>query len=732
MRLFGNTRAAERGGSASPGPRKDAAACCALFRICIYPLCIAAVLCGALSLCAGDDLTEAVLRLEPRTPPDRDVTVANLDRRMHEMLSAIHHPATREQAEQMRSRLRSELNASLGFRRFPQPPHAKCRTVGTLVRSGYRIEKIVLETLPGVQAPALFYLPAVQTGKIPGILYFVGHWPLDSKTRPDFQAFCINMARLGIAVLIFDPPGQGERGISSRDHRRTELLRVGVSQQGLNEYETQCALEYLLSRPEIDTQRIGMTGASGGGYNTWMTAALDDRIKVVAPVVGTSEFYEQNHSRIGADWGPKDHCHKVPGLNRYANNQELVAMVAPRPLLIVAATGDEGFPITGVRQIAAYAHTLYGQFAEPERTAFYEDGTAGHGYQIHKREAAYGWFLRWLMHRGNGSPFPEPPTETEPYDSVDLRCFPVGQNQAAGPGIVRAAQQMAAATKTHFAPSRLEGLLGTLPADAPLHATLTGAHVERLIVPSEPDLNVPAFLLRPPGAARGVLLAVDDRGKEALLQDPLVQAAEGKGWIVCGVDPRGIGELATSRHGWVFAISILMGENFVWRQGWDLARTLESVTSDRSLRGKPVAFYGRGDDASLAVTYAMTQGAAKHRQAPAWFLLRDSFLSMRQWINRPQSQQVSYKLQQVAGKEEKFLDREIPAAYFVFDALSVFDFPNLWAFSGAKGLLVNPIDGDWQRVSAAEAQRLLPHGVRAARTDNLPAEASRLLGVLEN
>ena len=81
------------------------------------------------------------------------------------------------------------------------------------------------------------------------------------------------MARLGFVVLSFDPFGQGERGVSARDHRRTEALLVGVAQQGIAVYETRCALEQFVSRPEVDPEVIGTTGASGGGYNTWITAA---------------------------------------------------------------------------------------------------------------------------------------------------------------------------------------------------------------------------------------------------------------------------------------------------------------------------------------------------------------------------------------------------------------------------------------------------------------------------
>ncbi len=146
--------------------------------------------------------------------------------------------------------------------------------------------------------PAHLYVPEPCQGPAPAILFYNGHWWADSKTRPDFQAFCINAAKLGFVVLTFDPFGQGERGVSTRDHRRTELLLVGIAQQGLAEFETQCALEYLLSRPEIDKNRIGMTGASGGGYNTWITAGGSTTGSALVPVVGTSDFCLQlRHTR---------------------------------------------------------------------------------------------------------------------------------------------------------------------------------------------------------------------------------------------------------------------------------------------------------------------------------------------------------------------------------------------------------------------------------------------------
>jgi dienelactone hydrolase len=284
-------------------------------------------------------------------------------------LDSILHARSRKEAERARPLLRQKLEQSLGFRKLPWPPNLKAHVLGTIHRSGYHIEKIVYQTLPETPVPAHLYVPENLKQPAPAILFYNGHWWPDAKTRPDFQAFCINLARLGFVVLTFDPFGQGERGISTRDHRRVESLLVGIAQQGVAEYETQCALQYLLSRKEVDPQRIGMTGASGGGYNTWITAALDDRIKVAVPVVGTSDFYEQIAVTRPLDWyHASEHCHFVPGLIHYANNHEFAAMVAPRPLLIIAASQGQSFPIEGVRAVYRYSRDLYGSLKAGRRS----------------------------------------------------------------------------------------------------------------------------------------------------------------------------------------------------------------------------------------------------------------------------------------------------------------------------------------------------------------------------
>jgi dienelactone hydrolase len=638
--------------------------------------------------CPAEDWEREIRALRPADTRAQESTVLDeLQDRAKQALDAIPHARTRGEADRARPMLRQRLEQSLGFRRFSWPPDLQARVVGTIQRNGYHIEKIVYQTLPGTPVAAHLYVPAGLSGRAPAILFYNGHWWPDAKTRPDFQAFCINMARLGFMVLTFDPFGQGERGISTRDHRRVESLLVGVAQQGIAEYESQCALQYLLSRKEVDPQRIGMTGASGGGYNTWITSALDDRIKVAVPVVGTSDFYEQIAVTRPLDWyHASEHCHFVPGLIRYANNHEFAAMVAPRPLMIIAASQDQSFPIEGVREVFRYGRGLYTAFGAPDQIGFFEDTSAGHGYQQKKREAAYGWFLRWLMGRGDGSPYREPATETEAYDAPELRCFE--KNEPAGPGIIEAVRQLAG--KAEPAPSQP---LRVLAPPAPI-TLLRSLRLQRVLIPSG-RITLPAFYLAAPRET-GVLVAVDDRGKEELASDPVIREAAARGWSICGVDPRGVGESATTQKGWVAATSLLLNENFVLQQGEDMARVC------RGFPGKHVSLYAHGENAALAAAYAIAV-------APdlAWYVLRDGFLSFRQFLDRPQSLPASFQLKREDKDRNTPYDREIPFSYVPLDGLRRPDISQMLASASARCMIVNPVDGDWRSMPAGAAQKLV-------------------------
>jgi dienelactone hydrolase len=679
----------------------------------------------------AEDLRREADALRPDDATARRAAVLdNLERRAREALTAIPRSLTAQDADRRRGSLRGKLERSLGTGRLPWPPVLHPQVVGMLRRGGFRIEKVVYESLPGARVPAHLYVLEGLDRPAPAVLFYPGHWWPDSKARPDFQAFCINMARLGFVVLSFDPFGQGERGVSARDHRRTEALLVGVAQQGFAEYETRCALEYLLSRPEVDSRRVGITGASGGGYNTWITAALDDRIAAAVPVVGTSEFAEQIHVCRPLDWyHASEHCHFVPGLLRYANNHELLAMVAPKPVLIIAAARDQSFPLAGVRQVADYGRSLYESYGAGDKTGLVVDESEGHGYQRAKREAAYGWFLRWLAGRGDGRPHPEPSTETLPPDAEELRCFPPGRNEPAGPAMMEAVRRLARALPPSPPRIDLEAVLGPAPSAAPPRVKLSGDRLQRLLIASETGLDIPTFLLRPMGEVQGLLVALDDRGKEVLATDPAVKAAHAQGWAVCGVDPRGIGESAVDENGWVFAVSLLLGENFVGRQAWEIGRVFEALGTAGAFPGKPLGLYARGQDACLAATYAIARASGSEPTALKlkWYLLRDGFVSYRAFIDRPRSLPASYRLLREDRDRTTAFDREIPAAFFAFDALRSFDLPQLLAVSRADGLIVNPLDGDREQLPETSARGILPPRVRVVSTEEPGARVEDFL-----
>ncbi|MCC6293279.1 MAG: acetylxylan esterase [Bryobacterales bacterium] len=635
-----------------------------------------------------------------------------LERRAEQSLSSIHRARTPEEAAAARPELRRRLEHALGYKKMPWPPKPKGRVTGTVRRAGYRIDKVVFESLPGVAVPGHLYLPEGATARLPAILFYNGHWYEESKTLPDHQAFAIHMARSGFAVFSFDPFGQGERGVSTRDHRRVSSLLTGISQQGFAEYETQCALEYLLSRPEVDPQRIGMTGASGGGYNTWITASLDDRIRVAVPVAGTSQFALQiNFARQGDWYHAAEHCHFVPGLITFADNHELLAMIAPRPVLVINSATDPGF-VAGT--LTDYGRDLYAAHGMAARFGYFNDPTSGHGYQQRKREAAYGWFLRHLMGRGDGSPSPEGPVDIAPPDAAELRCFPDGK-RAAGPGMEAYVRTLAAGIRARgpAVPSRF---FASEPAVAATPA-LNGQSEQRFAVAVN-GVSIPALLLRPQGAPKGLLVAALDTGKETLAAGAVTRQARKRGWSVLGIDVRGIGELRTDKAAWTAAVSLLAGDHFVWRQAGDMLAVVRAVHATPEYARLPLAWYARGDNAALASTYAIAEAARKGPSISA-YALREGFVSFRQFLDRPVANEASYRLLEKDERERRFTawDREIPFWYVPFDVLRVFDLPDLLAASPASGTVLHAIDGDWKRISPAAARLLLPRTVSVVEAE---------------
>jgi dienelactone hydrolase len=466
-------------------------------------------------------------------------------------------PESAEAWQSQRTALRQHLLASLG-----DFPTEKCplepRVLGELARDGYRVEKVVFQTLHGVLMTANAYVPQGE-GKRPAVLCVHGHWK-GAKQDPVPQARCIGLAKLGFFVLAVDAFGAGERGIGKAlgeyhgEMTGATLLPLGMPLPGLQVYENMRAVDYLQSRPEVDGTRIGITGASGGGNQTMYAGALDERFGCVVPTcsVGTYRSY------LGAACCV---CELVPDAMTYTEEWAILALVAPRALLVQNATRDAfQFSVGEAQQSIAKAQHVYrlqGHAGKIAHTIF----ESGHDYNRPMREAMYGWMTLHLKGEGQGNPIPEPPVQ--PEDPETLRCYPGETRPDDFMTLPRfAAQQAAKQIAEHRAawPTHLEmwkthtlqtrqilrsGVLGggdwTDWRVSLLEETKTDG-MRRLRYQTEPGLEL--TLLGQPGArGRGTYLVLDLAGSDHARTQPLVQELEQGGATVWCADLR-----ASGRH----------------------------------------------------------------------------------------------------------------------------------------------------------------------------------------
>ena len=237
-------------------------------------------------------------------------------------------PADRKAWEIRREALRGAMFAAMGP--FPDKPcDLDAKIVGVLKRDGYRIEKILFQSRPDVWVTAHAFVPEGAIGKAAAVLAVHGHWAW-ARRDPVVQARCLGLVKLGFFVLALDAFGAGERhptpgkGTYHGALLGASLWPAGQTLLGMQVYDNRRAVDYLLTRPEVDGDRLGVTGASGGGNQTLYAGALDERFKAVVPVcsVGNYQAYLQAACCV---------CEVLPGALRFTEEGDVLGLVAPRP-----------------------------------------------------------------------------------------------------------------------------------------------------------------------------------------------------------------------------------------------------------------------------------------------------------------------------------------------------------------------------------------------------------------
>jgi len=398
--------------------------------------------------------------LFPDLPPDETpraqlVRALNRTGRRHldARQAAVARITTAEELEQRGRVVRTSLLRLMGGLPEDRTP-LDARVTGRLSGPGFTVEKVVFQSLPGFPVTASFYRPS-GPGPFPGILASVGHGEAGKageRLGPD-------LARKGFAVLQYDPLGQGERlqhydpalhasraGGSTEEHgqeaARAELIGDSVARYFV--WDAMRAIDYLGGRPDVVAERIGAAGCSGGGTVTTYLAALDPRVK--AAVIGC---YVTSWSALLEGPGPQEAEQTLAGFLAAGHDMgDWLALIAPRPLLVVSTT-DDFFPLEGARAVYEETRAWYALHGAEERISW-SVGPGGHGIRREGREAIAAFFLRWL---GDPSVDAKDEPDARP-DPEDLECTDTGQ----------VATSLSARTVADLVAARAASLLGRRPA----------------------------------------------------------------------------------------------------------------------------------------------------------------------------------------------------------------------------------------------------------------------------
>jgi dienelactone hydrolase len=291
-------------------------------------------------------------------------------------------PATAQAWRDRALHLREQMLVTLGlWPMFPKTP-LNPRITGTLDRGDYIIEKVVLETLPGFTLSGNLYRPAKSIGKIPGMLCPHGHWS-DGRVNVEVQPRCIRWAKLGCAVFMYDMVGYNDSKPFKHEFLNDRLRHWGLSLPTLQTWNSIRALDWLTSLPDVDPARIGCTGESGGGTQTFLLTALDKRVTVSAPVVMVSDYFQGGCA-----------CENAAGLRHGTDNIEFAALAAPRPLVLVGATGD--WTLRTMDRVFPAIRGVYSLIGSPDRISA-QIFNFPHNYNQTSRNAVYAAMSHWLF-----------------------------------------------------------------------------------------------------------------------------------------------------------------------------------------------------------------------------------------------------------------------------------------------------------------------------------------------
>ncbi len=503
-------------------------------------------------------------------------------------------PANLTAFEAERKRRKKEVMMALGLDPMPKKTPLNARVTGHIQGNGYTIEKVVIESRPKFFVTMHVYVPDKASGRLPVVMNVNGHWA-HKKDEDRIQLRCQFQALQGYIAVAVDSPGfsfEGNNLIERRaegDHNDFKMVEGGTNATGYYTWDTMRALDYMATRPDTDMNHVGLTGASGGGLATLYIFAADDRYKAAVPVVYMASM------ELAPDNGCL--CNHVPGTLQIGDRSDVIAIAAPKPVLLMGAEQDGEFPAAATvftQKKMAETWALFGKADDTYVKIF----PGGHDYNQGMREASIGFFNKYLKGTGDGTPVTQPSlTAIDPQDHQLIVLDPPEPDE-------RTMRNLSAEyldnSPIHVSASQAIAINGGLPAGGDLKYHEEGTGRRRTVTfESSPGLVTPAILFLPDGKDKGVRIVADDGGKMAAIagRDPDAVTADGYAYLF--VDVLGTGELATIE----LRYPTYLGQSVAFMGGWQLVRAAEAMHR----YGSSISLLGRGALTSQAVMWAGLQ-----------------------------------------------------------------------------------------------------------------------------
>ncbi|NLS98237.1 MAG: prolyl oligopeptidase family serine peptidase [Planctomycetaceae bacterium] len=476
---------------------------------------------------------------------------------------------TKADAEKYVQSVRERIRTCFG----PEPKRTPLnpQITGVVERDAYNIEKVIFESRPGMLVTANLYVPKGREFPLPGVVGTCGH-STNGKAETAYQSFAQALARQGYVVLIYDPIGQGERlqyvteelksriGVGVREHlyAGNQQMLVGEFLGSWRAWDGVRALDYLLTRPEVDKKHLGVTGNSGGGTMTTWLCGVEHRWTMAAPACFVTTFRRNAENELPAD---TEQC-PPKALALGLDHSDFLAALAPAPVIILGKEKDY-FDARGVEESYRRLKHLYTLLGAEDNIAHFI-GPTYHGYTQENREAMYRWFNRVTQISDAQT---EPALEIEKDETI--QCTPKGQVSELGSRTVfsftkEKAEQLRKQRKQPAGDAIAKAIVGVLKlpetVGVPEYRILRPIGGRKYpkktavayAVETEPGIHALVTLLqdesrysRPPREGKRAVLYVSHQSADAeLREEPLVkellEAESGVPFFAC--DVRGIGE----------------------------------------------------------------------------------------------------------------------------------------------------------------------------------------------